>query len=90
MGIEADQLSAIDDILTMAVADHATVSTLRRLAPGLSATRCDQADIQDETPFRSYAHCNLYLIDARDHCVKITSDASVATGLVLAPRGDGA
>ncbi len=90
MSIEADQLRAIDDILATAVADHAAVATLRRLAPGLSATRCDQTDIQDETPFRSYERCNLYLIDARDHCVKITSDPAVATGLVLAPRGDGA
>lgn len=86
MAIQAEQLQAIDEILATAVADHATVSNLRRIAPSLSATRCDRTDIQDETPFRSYESCDLFLLDGRDHCVKITSDPSVATGLVLAPR----
>jgi hypothetical protein len=48
--------------------------------------RCDKADIQDETPFRTYENCDLFLIDARDHCVKITADPTVATGLVVAPK----
>lgn len=86
MGIAADQLEAFDATLATAVADQATVAALRQLAPGLSATRCDKSDIQDETPFRSYEHCDLFLLDARDHCVKVTSDPSVATGVVLAPK----
>jgi hypothetical protein len=86
MAIEAEQLEAIDEVLAAAVADHATLAALRRVAPGLSATRCDRVDVQDETPFRSYEHCDLFLLDGREHCVKITSDPAVATGLVLAPR----
>ncbi|PWB83298.1 MAG: hypothetical protein C3F11_07330 [Methylocystaceae bacterium] len=90
MGIGADQLTLIDAFLETAAADHAAVSGLRRLAPGLTATRCDTTDVRDETPFRSYAKVDLFLLDGRDHCVKITSDPSVATGVILAPRGEGA
>lgn len=87
MGIGVEQLTQIDEFLETAAADHAAVSGLRRLAPGLTAMRLDRTDVRDETPFRSYANVDLYLLDGRDHCVKITSDPSVATGLVLAPKG---
>jgi hypothetical protein len=89
MGISVDQLSAIDDLLASASADAATVSLLRDVAPGVSATRCDASDIQDEAPFRSYERCNLFLLDRRDHCVRITNDPAVATGLIVAPKGAG-
>ncbi|WP_159726222.1 hypothetical protein [Methylosinus sp. Ce-a6] len=86
MPIATEQLEAIDATLATAAADQAAVSALKQVAPGLSAMRCDKADIQDETPFRSYEKCDLFLIDGRDHCVKITSDPSIATGLVVAPK----
>jgi hypothetical protein len=86
MALAAEQLEAIDAALATASADQAALAALRQLAPGLSALRCDKTDIQDETPFRSYENCDLFLIDGRDHCVKITADPSVATGLVLAPK----
>ncbi|HEY8063858.1 MAG TPA: hypothetical protein VIF40_03930 [Methylosinus sp.] len=86
MPIATEQFEAIDATLATAAADQAAVSALRHVAPGLTAMRCDKADIQDETPFRSYENCDLFLIDARDHCVKITADPSIATGLVVAPK----
>ena len=86
MPIATELLEAIDATLATAAADQAAVSALRQVAPGLTAMRCDKTDIQDETPFRSYEKCDLFLIDGRDHCVKITSDPSIATGLVVAPK----
>jgi hypothetical protein len=41
----------------------------------------------DEVPFRSYAHCDLFLLDGRDHCVRVTADPAVATGLIIAAKG---
>jgi hypothetical protein len=89
MAIAAQDFTAIDAALADAAADAAAVSALRKLAPGLHVTRCDATDVQDETPFRAYAKCNLYLLDGRDHCVKVTDDPAAATGLVLAPKGNG-
>jgi hypothetical protein len=87
MAITTEQLNAIDDLLALAPADRATLSSLHQLAPGISATRCDAMDLQDETPFRSYANCDLFLLDGRDHCVRITRDPALATGLIVAPKG---
>ena len=90
MSLDSRYLQAIDAALETAAADHATLTALRLASPGIAITRCDAADVQDETPFRQYANCALYLIDGRDHCWKITQDPTCATGLVLAPKGGGA
>jgi hypothetical protein len=90
MSLSEQSLVAIGDLLASAEADLATLAELRRRFPGMSLSRCDAHDVADETPFRSFARCNLYLLDARDHCVRITSDPATATGLVLSSRGDGA
>ncbi len=58
----------------------------RRHFPGISLTRCDSSDMSEEIPFRSISRFDLYLIDARDHCVKITRDLRDATGIVLAEK----
>ncbi len=84
------QVSRIDEALATAAADRETIGLLRQLAPGLAVTRCDSVDMRDETPFRVYSLCALYLIDGRDHCWKITQDPACATGLALAPNGVGA
>jgi len=84
MAIGADQLRAIDELLATAAADFSILESLRRIAPGLSATRCVAADMRDETPFRSYERCNLYLLDRRDHCARITDDPGAATGVIVA------
>jgi len=58
----------------------------RRHFPGLSFTRCDAADLSEEPFFRRYAGFDLYLVDGRSHCWRITSDPARATGVVIAGR----
>lgn len=58
---------------------------LKDFFPGLNFVRLSARDI-DEPPFRAMEDYNLYLLDAREHCVQITSDPSVATGVVVAQR----
>lgn len=55
----------------------------RHRFPGLSFTRLEPLDVRDETPARVCAPYRLYLLDGRDHCVRITSDPAEATGVVL-------
>jgi 5-carboxymethyl-2-hydroxymuconate isomerase len=90
MPITAEQLREIDRLLTAGAADVAMVASLRKLGPGMTATRCDASDMADETPYRSYVHCNLYLLDGRDHCVRVTGDPTTATGVIIAAKGEGA
>jgi hypothetical protein len=87
MSLSEQSLGAIGDLLASAGPGAATVVELRRRFPGLTVTRCDAHDVADETPFRSFSGCNLYLLDGRDHCFKVTSDPAAATGLVLSPTG---
>lgn len=58
---------------------------LKDCFPGLSFVRLSASDI-DEPPFRALADYNLYLLDAREHCVQLTSDPAAATGVVVATR----
>ena len=89
MGVGADELAAIDELLAAesasASSDHAGArADFRRRFPRLSLTRCDVSDMDAETAFRVYPGMSLFLVDASDHCWRITSDPSQATGIVLA------
>lgn len=87
MTLAPAQVSQFDAALATAAANSQTLAALRQLAPGLMVTRCDAIDMRDETPFRVYEKCSLYLVDGRDHCWKITQDPASATGVALAPNG---
>jgi hypothetical protein len=90
MTIASAQVSLIDAALATAGADAQAVASIRKIAPALMVTRCDALDMRDETPFRIYENCALYLVDGRDHCWKITQDPGKATGIALAPNGGAA
>lgn len=86
MPLSADDIAKLDTLLGGAEADTGALKTLRELLPGLSLTSCDASDIDQEAPFRAYPGFNVYLVDASDHCWKITDDPARATGLVVAKR----
>ena len=86
MKLNEQSLAAIEAFLASAGADAAAIGELRKRFPGLALSRCDASDVAEQTPFRSFARCNLYLLDGRDHCWKITSDPGSATGIVLASK----
>jgi hypothetical protein len=90
MTIATAQVTRIDAALATAGADSRAVASIREIAPGLMVTRCDALDMRDETPFRIYENCSLYLVDGRDHCWKITQDPQDATGVAIAPNGGAA
>jgi hypothetical protein len=83
MGLSENDFAAIDSMLG-AGGDLAGLADFRRRFPGVSLTRCDAADVDTETPFREYPGLSLFLVDANDHCWRITSDPARATGIVLA------
>lgn len=90
MTLAPAQVSQFDAALATADANSQTLAALRQLAPGMMVTRCDAIDMRDETPFRIYEKCSLYLVDGRGHCWKITQDPACATGVALAPNGGAA
>jgi hypothetical protein len=84
--ITQDDLVRIDGLLAAPPAVPNPFADFRSRFPGLSLTRCDAEDMSGEEPFRAYAKFDLYLVDGRDHCWRITNDPDAATGIVVAAR----
>ena len=42
--------------------------------------------MSEEAPFRRLVNADLYLVDGRQHCWRITRDPAIATGVVFARR----
>ena len=85
MALSAADLEAIETLLATPAAPEAVVPALRQRLPGLSVTRCDPSDVDTETPFRSWPHVALFLVDGTDHCCRLTGDPARATGIVVVP-----
>ena len=75
------------DMARLAVAEGLTPSTLtglRRIYPGLYFTSCLDDDIIGVEPVLQRTGLNVYLVDGRQHCLRLTQDFEGATGVVLA------
>jgi hypothetical protein len=83
MGLSDSDFAAIDAMLAGG-SDGSGLVDFRQHFPALTLTRCDAADVDAEIPFREYPGVSLFLVDAHDHCWRITSDPARATGIVLA------
>ena len=64
--------------------DYAALTHLRQVYPGLYFTHCLDDDINDAEPVLRGVGINLYLVDGRQHCLRLTEDFQAATGVVLA------
>ena len=82
--ITTKQINAIAaKIETMGV-DETTVSALRQYYQPIHFTYCMDDDLPNNTPVIEHESFNLYLIDGREHCLCLTNDYDVATGIVVA------
>ncbi|MCK9282669.1 MAG: DUF6129 family protein [Rhodocyclaceae bacterium] len=90
--------AALVDRVAAAVAATAPVddgmalaNTLRERFPSVRFTVCSDDDIPSKlVAAAENAFCRLYYVDTGEHCVKLTGDAEVASGLVVALVGDDA
>jgi hypothetical protein len=78
------QLQAVADRIATAYLDDALITQLRTEFAPLHFTYCYDDDISDRTPVIATEKFNLYLIDGREHCLKMTNDYEAATGIVVA------
>lgn len=62
---------------------------LRAHFPGCHLSVCNEDDISPRvSPAAGNAACLLYYVASGEHCLSLTNDAAVATGLVVALRGE--
>lgn len=67
-----------------ALADIELQKALRGQFGGLRIVVCSDDDIPARmSPVTGNARCNLYYLDASEHCVKLTENAEIASGLVV-------
>ncbi len=90
--IAAGMLKRVADEVAEAspfLADIDLQGQLRRLFDGLRVVVCSDDDVPASMPpALGNARCNLYYLDAGEHCVKLTRDAQAASGLVVALLGE--
>jgi hypothetical protein len=82
--ITTEQLNEIaTELVTSGLTDE-TASVLRQQYQTIHFTFCMDDDLPNNTPVSEHPGFNLYLIDGREHCLCLTSDQQVATGVVVA------
>lgn len=64
--------------------DYDTVAALRQSYTNIHFTYCMDDDVTNGKPVLESDTFNMYLIDGREHCLCLTNDYDVATGIVLA------
>ena len=82
--ISTEQVNAIVSKIEAFGVDETTVSALRQQYQPIHFTYCMDDDLPNNTPVIEHKDFNIYLIDGREHCLCLTSDFDVATGIVIA------
>ena len=82
--ITTEQVNAIAAKIETLGVDETTVSALRQQYQPVHFTYCMDDDLPNNVPVIEKAAFNLYLIDGREHCLCLTNDYEVATGIVVA------
>lgn len=82
--ISNSQINAIKAIIEALGVDETTVSELRQQFQSIHFTYCMDDDLPNSQPVIEHENFNLYLIDGREHCLCLTNDFDVATGVVVA------
>jgi hypothetical protein len=85
-GLSPDKLAEIEALLSAPDADASALADFRQRFPGVSFTRCDPTDVDGEKPYKEFTKFNLYLVSAVNHCVTMTRDPEVATGIIIVPN----
>jgi hypothetical protein len=86
MGLSIEDIEAIGALLGAPDAGAEALAKVRASFPGLPVTGADASDLDTETPFRRYDRYDLFLVDGRQHCWRLTSELEQASGLVVAAR----
>jgi hypothetical protein len=78
-----ENLAKIEALLDGPDANDSVLKDFRQNFPGVSMTRCDASDVEGEKAYKQFPRFTLYLISAVDHCVTMTHDPSMATGIIV-------
>ncbi|MGB1110106.1 MAG: DUF6129 family protein [Gammaproteobacteria bacterium] len=83
--ITNEQIQTIAGAVKASQVDESALAQLRGEFPDIHFTWCMDDDVADSAkPVMEAEGFNIYLVDGREHCLCMTNDAEIATGLVVA------
>jgi hypothetical protein len=82
--ITPEQLQTIADRLEGLPLNDEIVTFLRAQFPGIHFTYCMDDDVSGVLPKLEKPRFNLYLVDGREHCLSMTNNHEIATGVLVA------
>jgi hypothetical protein len=82
-GLTAENLAQIEALLGGPEAEPSVLQDFRQRFPGISLTQCDASDVDADRPYKEFERFTLYLVSALNHCVTVTRDPSIATGIIV-------
>lgn len=82
--ISPDQLQQIATQINGQTLNEGVISNLRGEYPGIHFTYCMDDDLPNNEPLIEGAGFNIYLVDGREHCLRLTESYDNASGIVIA------
>lgn len=82
--LSVEQTDSISKQVISEGLSEATIMALRQNYPDIHFTYCMDDDILSAKPVVEQDGFKIYLVDGREHCLCLTNDYDVATGVVLA------
>ena len=86
--IQAETITRVKELLNEQGIDEGSVGALRGQFPDVHFTYCSDDDIHSGKPVEETDQFSIYLVDSREHCLSLTMNPEIATGLVIAERYD--
>ncbi|MEI6746037.1 MAG: DUF6129 family protein [Methylococcaceae bacterium] len=81
--ITSDQLQVIADTIAEQPLNDEIVTFLRAQFPDIHFTYCMDDDVSGVLPKFENSRFNLYLVDGREHCLSMTNNHEIATGVLV-------
>jgi hypothetical protein len=86
MVIDEVMLARVADLVDGCVIDSALQEQLKQAFPDIRFTLCSEDDIHAGKPVLEREGFDIYLVGNSDHCLTLTNDYALATGIVVAEK----
>jgi hypothetical protein len=84
--IDEAMVSRVADLANGRGLDSTLQESLKQDFPGIRFTLCSEDDIHAGKPVLEHEGFDIYLVGNSDHCLTLTNDYTLATGVVIAEK----
>lgn len=88
MIIDEALVAKVAEMASGKIVDDSLKGELKAAYPGIRFTLCSEDDIQAGKPVLEADNFDIYLVGSSDHCLTLTNDFALATGVVIAEKFD--